>query len=170
MLPTGNLRDAKKQATRAEIIIVTKCPEHLSKGKKDIILKKINPKKNQKVFFTTIKYNDRVYNNMKHTLLLDNLKTQAFTLITGIANSSHIVNYLKSNHLNFEHLNFNDHHHFTEKEIAGFKEKKINITTEKDYMRLYKELDNLYYLPIETSFLFDEADAFRAIVFEFIKK
>ena len=37
-LPTGNLRDSKREAKRANILIVTKCPKNLSELEKKILL------------------------------------------------------------------------------------------------------------------------------------
>jgi len=61
----------------------------------------------------------------------------------------------------FEHLNFPDHHHFTQKDIDRIdsvynsidSKKKIILTTEKDYVRLSDEIKGLYYVEIETSFV-----------------
>ena len=60
MLPTGNLRESKSGAKRAQIIVVTKCPKNLSEKEQIKITKKLNPSIYQKVFFTTIEYNNDV--------------------------------------------------------------------------------------------------------------
>ncbi|MCL4165419.1 UNVERIFIED_CONTAM: hypothetical protein GTU68_059268, partial [Idotea baltica] len=56
VLPTGNLREPRGGAKRANFIVVTKCPDGLSDIEKEKIIKKINPKANQYVFFSTICY------------------------------------------------------------------------------------------------------------------
>ena len=61
---------------------------------------------------------------------------QDFTLVTGIANADSLVDFLKSKNLNFNHLNFNDHHEFSDQDIQMLSKKKFVITTEKDFMRL----------------------------------
>ena len=88
-----------------------------------------------------------------------------FTLVTGIANPRPLVEYLKSKSLNFEHLNFDDHHQFTSADIESFEKKKWLLTTEKDYMRLpegLKKNRNIFYLPIQLEL--DEAQQFNALV------
>ena len=63
-----------------------------------------------------------------------------------------LVSYLKGKKLSFEHINYKDHHEFTEQDIANFNTKKLIITTEKDFMRLqvHKSLKGkLFYLPIQ---------------------
>ena len=92
VLPTGNLREPKKGAKRANIIVVTKCPELLSQEEKEAIVLKLKPKVYQHVFFSHIGYNDSVLNETEK-VGLNALKS--FTLVTGIANAKPLVNYLK---------------------------------------------------------------------------
>ncbi len=61
MLPMGELREFRKGKSRANIIIVSKCPRNLSLEKKNEIIKDISPNENQKIFFSFIKYG-RIYN------------------------------------------------------------------------------------------------------------
>lgn len=169
VLPTGNLREPKKGAKRANIIVVTKCPEGLSVTKKDTIKKKLKPLPQQHVFFSSIAYSNTVLNENK-VVALDDLPS--FKLVTGIANAKPLVDFLNRNKLNFEHLNFKDHHVFTNTEIADLSKYDCVVTTEKDYMRLKDEIalkGKLYYLPITIKI--DEAAQFDALVKTFaIKK
>ena len=167
VLPTGNLREPRSGARRANLIVVTKCPETLDENEKKVFIKRINPVKGQHVFFSSIVYSDIVYSD-KSTKSID--KLAPFTLVTGIANSEPLVNFLKRENLNFEHLNFKDHYDFIEEDIATLKKKELIVTTEKDYMRLkqYESLkDKLYYLPITVGI--DEAPKMNALIREFIK-
>ena len=149
LLPTGDLREPKKGANRANVIVVTKCPEDLTEAQKQDIVKAINPKTNQTLFFSSIVYS-RKLKTLNNEIELKSLKDKEFTLVTGIADPTPLVNHLKSQDFNFEHLNFGDHHNFSSKEIAVIQSKKLIITTEKDYMRLKTRVkNNLYYLPIE---------------------
>jgi tetraacyldisaccharide 4'-kinase len=43
------------------------------------------------------------------------------------------------------------------------------LTTEKDYVRLEDSIKNLCYLPIETSFLNNENEAFNALIGNHLK-
>ena len=58
VLPTGNLREPKGGAIRANIIMVTKCPNDLSDNEKSKYIKRIHPEKHQHVFFSSIAYSD----------------------------------------------------------------------------------------------------------------
>jgi len=168
LLPTGNLREPKSGAKRADIIVVTKCPTTLTDTEKGIIISQLKPKSNQHVFFSSIKYANQVINDNKK---LELEKIVKFILVTGIANSKPLEDYLHSKNLNFKHLSFKDHHDFTKKEIASFSEENLIITTEKDFMRLrqYDSLKpKLYYLPIETQI--ENAMEFNTLIKNFVSK
>jgi len=90
-------------------------------------------------------------------------------LVTGIANAEPLVEFLQFEGLKFEHLNFNDHHEFSEKEIENLRKKSIIVTTEKDFMRLepyFKNASSLYYLPIEIEL--DNSKRFDSLITKFM--
>lgn len=166
VLPTGNLREPRSGAKRAQIIIVTKCPEQLSDSDKDQLVRKLNPEEHQQVFFSAIRYGEDVCSDTENRPL-ESLNN--FTLITGIANANPLVEYLTKKQLNFKHINYNDHHAFTAKDIMAFKNDACILTTEKDFMRLkrFNELQGkLFYLPIEVSI--DRSDFFNTKILEFV--
>lgn len=149
VLPSGNLREPRNGAVRANIIIVTKCPDTLSDAEKNRFLKCINPAKNQHVFFSSIEYSDDLFSE-KLKINLDSVNN--FTLVTGIANANPLVEFLKKKELKFEHLNYSDHHNFSAHDITELEKSTLIVTTEKDFMRLkqYESLkDKLFYLPIK---------------------
>ena len=167
MLPTGNLREPKAGAKRAQIIIITKCPIDLTDNEEQLIIKKLNPTDYQKVFFSTISYGKEVISE-NNSLELNSL--QNLTLVTGIANSEPLLHFLKSKSLKFEHLNFKDHHEFSTNDILKLEHKELIITTEKDFVKLkkYQSLKNkLYYLPIE--FVLKKSEKFDELLNDFVK-
>lgn len=164
VLPTGDLREPKSGAKRADAIVVTKCPNLISETDKNRIIQSIKPEIYQEVFFSSIDYSE-LMEGLNGSQSLDYLKDREFILVTGIANSKPLVEYLKLKNLKFEHLNFNDHHAFTKKEIEDLQSKKLILTTEKDFMRLsphFQESQALYYLPIE--FKIDRPEEFEILI------
>ncbi|WP_395045913.1 tetraacyldisaccharide 4'-kinase [Flavobacterium sp.] len=164
MLPTGNLRESRSGAKRATIIIVTKCPRDISEAEQTQIKERIGVDKT--IFFTFIDYDDKIYSNNK-TLNVNDVKTVDKLLVAGIAKPESFFAYLQSE--NDECLVYPDHHHFSEKDIIDIKEKaknKIIITTEKDFVRLSEKLknDNLFYLPIKSSFVNNGDDFDKKII------
>ena len=162
VLPTGNLREPKSGAKRAQAIVVTKCPENLSELEKTQIKKRLNTESSQAIFFSIIQYSDTLMSSTSSRTLTD-LKGTRFTLVTGIANPKPLVTYLEEMGLDFEHLNYKDHHDFSKSELELIHSKPLVVTTEKDFSRLNSEAkDQLYYLPIQLKI--DRASEFENLV------
>ncbi|WP_136479963.1 tetraacyldisaccharide 4'-kinase [Cognatitamlana onchidii] len=167
VLPFGDLREPKSGAKRANAIVVTKCPPDLNDSEKNKIIKYISPLAHQKVFFSAISYSKLVYST-NDSIELSSLRR--FTLVTGIANAFPLVDFLKGETLLFDHLEFNDHHNFSEDDIMNLSKKELILTTEKDFMRLkqYEILEHkLYYLPIAVTI--DDAAGFNEYILDFVK-
>lgn len=167
VLPTGNLREPVSGAKRANAIVVTKCPMDLTASDKAHIIKKLDVEAYQHVFFSFINYAQNVF-SLESSKELNEL--QNFTLVTGIANSNALVQFLKNKGLNFEHLDYNDHHNFSESDIKELETKQLIITTEKDFMRLkqFTSLkDKLFYLPIVINL--DNQPKFDALITDFCR-
>lgn len=167
LLPTGDLREPRSAAKRANVIVVTKCPPNLSDNEKQKIKAKLKPLSHQKVYFGSIEYSRKVYSETEIKNLSD---LKEFTLITGIANPKPLVLYLNQLESSFNHLQFSDHHHFTEQEIIDFEKLDRILTTEKDFMRLRMHptlKEKIFYLPITTKI--NSPDEFNNQILEFVK-
>ena len=159
IFPLGNLRESVANAKRADIILVTKCDKNINQNHKIKTIQKLNANKNQKIYFSSIKYSNMVYSK-EDKKSIDDLKNRKFILVTGIANSSNMVNYLKDKGYDFNHLSFNDHHNYSDSDISDINANELVITTEKDYVKLYSRVTTkLFYLPIE--FIIDNEEEFN---------
>lgn len=152
LLPTGNLRESRKGAKRADLIIITKCPKDLSEIAQQNIKNKIGLE--VPIYFSYIDYDDLVY-NQNVSKKVSEIKSLDKLVIAGIAKPEPFFNFLENKDDII--LQFPDHHHFTETDIKSIKYSAMNniiITTEKDYVRLNKyHLKSLFYLPIKSSFI-----------------
>ncbi|MGP1992657.1 tetraacyldisaccharide 4'-kinase [Zobellia laminariae] len=167
-LPTGNLRDSKKEASRAAIIVVTKCPSDLSVDSRNAIMVRLKPEPRQKVLFSYLDYDDTI-KAVDDSILLEELRTKEVTLVTGIANPQPLLDYLKSKGLRFDHLKFKDHHDFSDSELSVLREKQCILTTEKDFVRLKDKVDNLYFIPVKHRFFDDGESVLKGRLQEFMK-
>ena len=150
LIPTGSLRESKYGSKRANCVIVTKCPKDLRDKEKIKIKKMLRLKKHQKVFFSSIIYPVYIFSK-KSKSKISEFKEKDLNVVTGIANPSHFINFLKNEGLNFNHFKYPDHHNYTKTDIKKFTNKDV-ITTEKDFSKLIEyNIDNLYYLQIKTS-------------------
>ena len=144
VVPVGNLREFKNGKKRANIIIVSKCPENIDQQTKEAYVRKINANKNQKVFFSSISYGP-ILPIGHDALLYGENYPEEILLVTGIANPEPLEKELKKK-FKVETKKFPDHHKFTSNDLAKIhtifdtfvSQKKAIITTEKDLMRLLK--------------------------------
>ncbi len=166
MLPTGNLRESRSGAKRANVIIITKCPKDLSELAQQNMIKKIGL--NVPIFFSFIDYDSEVYNEFGSKKVEEIIDVDKL-LLAGIAKPEPFFAYLQAEK-NVK-LVYPDHHNFSEKDIEEIKNKannKLIITTEKDYVRLKNQnLKSLFYLPIKSSFI-SKGDDFNQTILNYV--
>ena len=170
ILPAGNLRESKRGASRADVVVITKCPEGVAYSKLQEIQYDMELEFPQKTFFSKIGYGVEIH-GVTESLPLEYLLDKSFTLVTGIANPKPLVEFLERKEMKFKHEKFPDHHHFSDSEISTLRNHEIILTTEKDYMRLRPKLEKfaLYYLPIKTVILNDQDEVFKKTVLEAVQ-
>lgn len=179
-LPTGDLRDEKASAKRADIIVVTKCPYDLSAEMKQKVIRELHPEAIQKIFFTTIEYGTpyHIFNHQDEWLITPR---DEVLLVCGIANPKPLKEYLHAKTHTYYQQDYSDHHIFSIDDLNEIKtlfenitaKDKMILTTEKDAVRLVKFTEELaslpmYVLPIQHYFLFDEGQQFNELVTDFI--
>lgn len=183
MLPTGNLREYKGGANRADIVIITKCPQNISTEQKEQIKRVTKLSADQAIFFSTF-----VYGNMKSVFNNNNqvptLKGMTVLLVTGIAQPQALREHLEKNEARVEMLTYADHHNFSQKDADKItntfntlaNKNKVIITTEKDAVRLRSELNfpssvknSMFYIPIEPHII-DDAHTFHQKIFNYVTK
>jgi tetraacyldisaccharide 4'-kinase len=179
-LPTGDLRDQKSSYKRANVIVVTKCPNNLSKEEMFKIKNEFHLLSHQKAFFTTIAYGDPY-----HILTKEKRQVSAedeVLVVCGIANPKPLKKYLSEKAKAHYLVSFPDHHIYTEDDVkevskkwfAIQSQKKIILTTEKDAVRLVHFQDMLaelpmYVIPVQHLFLAGEGTQFDEIVNNYIE-
>jgi tetraacyldisaccharide 4'-kinase len=173
LLPAGRLREPSKNKSRANIIICTKCSKLFQPINYRIIKKNMDLYAYQQLFFTHYHYKSLLPVFPDKTSIkkesIERLKKESYSLllVTGIADPSNMINYLKDFISDFVKLTYPDHYNFTRKDIEEITEtfdkiennRKIIITSEKDAVRLVnnpyiseKIKAFTFYLPIEVVF------------------
>ncbi len=173
ILPMGRLRESIKGKKRADIIIVTKCPDSISKDEKSFFKEKINLE-NIPIFFSTIRYSSFVSFSKKNVSSIESI-----LLVTAIADDTKIVEYL-SKSFSVKTFKFRDHHSFTTDDITKIhlkfdllpKGNSIILTTEKDFVKL-KEVDEVinaqypwFFLPIDIEI--DRQEEFNQLLIDYV--
>ena len=158
ILPAGNLRESRGGAERADIIVVTKCPENLSVDQQKQIEQKIKTYSDAPVFFAAIAYGS--LQGESGAVTFNSLIKEEVAVVTGIAKPKPFLDYLNQKGVRYKHFEFGDHHNFADAELADLDRQKIIITTEKDYVRLRGKLEKaaLYYIPISFKLLNKQTD------------
>jgi tetraacyldisaccharide 4'-kinase len=185
LLPSGTLREGKSGMKRADVIIVSKCPEILVPIERKRLAEHIHLLPHQKLFFSFFKYgeivrlNSRQNNNMFIGTNYYFEKRFTILMVTGIANPAGLAEFLKRKTDKLEIMTFRDHHEFTPEDLRSITEtfnnianaNKIIVTTEKDAMRLRNpELEEairalpVFYIPVEVMFHHSDKELFDNIV------
>ena len=164
LLPGGRLREFREGYKRAD---VTKCPDQLDHAERTTIINKIEPLEHQQIFFTRYLYGHpySFYDPRRRLALSSDLDV---ILVSAIANTDYLVNYLSQYVEQVHSMDYEDHRIFTDQDIAYIdtvyrqrkNKRKVIITTEKDAMRLDLHRDTirnhkwpLFVLPIQVDFL-----------------
>jgi len=186
MLPAGRLREPAHNSDRANIVILTKCPEDMNPMEIRIMTKELNLYPYQKLFFTTFAYHklEPIFDHTNKYNTIADLKGSEVILVTGIANPKPIYQKLKSHGAKITSITFADHHNFSKGDINKIintymeinTKNKLIVCTEKDAVRLKdielsKELAKIpvYSLPIEVVFLKNEEEDFNKAIDNYIE-
>ncbi len=149
LMPAGRLRESSKGAKRADVIVVTKCPENINRKKQEDLLRRLNQNGTKPVFFSRMVYGDlRAYSDASAWLTtetdkdapVDNMSSLSVLLVCGIAKPQPLYEHLAQQCGQVELVAFPDHHDFTSAELEELGRKAEGftavVTTEKDAARL----------------------------------
>lgn len=184
LLPLGRLRESLLQVNRADMVVVTKCPEDLKPLNFRITSKYLDLMKYQQLFFSRYEYGrlKPVFaDDAPYEVNLSALGPKdTVLLLTGIAHPRHFVRHFRNYPFKVKIFHFPDHHDFTRSDIQKIEEKfkglpgerKIIITTEKDAVRLMnnpyfpKEIKPFtFFLPVNVKMIngLDDKDFIREL-------
>ena len=194
LLPAGRLRESVNGKNRAQIVIVTKCPQDIKPIDYNIITKRLNLYPYQQLYFSSFRYGNlqpvfpsanSEIDSTVNELPLSALTNTDILLVTGIASPAPILEELKMYTDQIDSLSFDDHHHFSHRDIQQIKERfgklkgehKLIVTTEKDATRLIhhpvlsEELKPfIYALPIEIEILQNQQDKFNQHIIGYVRE
>lgn len=168
VLPSGRLRESRRGAARADVVVVTKCPPNLSSRQEEKARKAIRRYTDRPIFFASIRYGRPIpFGGNTESL------REKIVLLTGIANPEPARVYLSQGFQVVQHVNNSDHYRYTIRDLEALKELVRDdvsiITTEKDMVKLDALAVSapfrlpLFYLPMEMVFL-ENGSEFDAMV------
>lgn len=168
LLPLGRMREPLHGKDRADIVVVTKCPQYMNQLEYGLEEKKLDLLSFQKAYFSSINYEEIqpvFQEEARFSPSLSSLTEQdKVLLVTGIAFPRAFVRHFRDYPFSVKVMRFPDHHSFTKKDILKIKEeflniggkRKIMLTTEKDAVRIlhnpyfpHELKPYIFYLPIK---------------------
>jgi len=182
LMPAGRLRDNKSSYKRADVIIVSKCPDSLQEEEKENIKNLLNPLPHQSVFFSKYEYLTP-YQIFDFSQKLLPQSKASIILISAIASTDYLLTHLEDRYDEIINMKYEDHHYFNKVDLEQLvltynqiqNPNKYILTTEKDGIRLgehynYIIQNNLpiYILPIKVSFLDGEGLLFDDLLKKFL--
>lgn len=183
LMPVGWLREAKSNYHRADIIIVTKCPNELSKAEQDSIVSELKPYPYQKVYFSSLQY-EAPYSFYNFNEKMEWQKDVNVLLVCGIARTGDLVRYLEMKAKQVYLRKFRDHHRFDSFDLDSIRQtyenlgavNKTIIITEKDAARLESFRDwflqnkiRIFVQPVRVVFLPGNGDSFNRDIFNYVE-
>ncbi len=183
LLPAGRLREPQSAMHRADIVIITKCPEEIDTRECMALREVLRLRPYQKLFFTAITYMPlRPFSGGPEVPLDSITPATSVLLVVGIAVPQQLAADLAKHTTHLHTLAYGDHHYFTAADIQHISEiyasmsgPKMIITTEKDASRLCHLPEThpllaaaLYVLPIQVTFLHDQQAEFNDLVRTFV--
>lgn len=149
LFPTGTLRDVKSASKRADLVIVTQCPETLFGNEEEIaqLRQRLRLHEKQTLFLSSVRYETlRPVTHAARDLQNEEtpLADARCLCFTGIAHPKPLEEHLRKCFSRVETIRFNDHHRYKEKDLQRIlsqfdslgKGQRILVTTEKDLARL----------------------------------
>lgn len=160
VLPAGRLREPRSGASRADVVVVTKCPEHLPEEAMMEIEHEIRRYAHTPVFFAHIHYGSPVSYSRQEKQIREKV-----IALSGISNPKPFLHHVRNNYDVVRELTFPDHHDFTATDIEKLGRLLEQypgtslLTTEKDKVKLASpefaaavNTLSLFYMPIEFRF------------------
>jgi tetraacyldisaccharide 4'-kinase len=188
LLPAGRMREPLQGKDRADIVIVTKCPQELKPMEYRVITKAMSLYPYQRLYFSTLEYDSlrAMFPDAQNAKIqqMTDLKDHHTLLLTGIGSPQQLEHDLSPIITHLTPMSFADHHQFRKKDIQLINETfnalpspKSIITTEKDMTRL-KDVEglsdeirkNLYVLPVRVKFMQDQEDMFNQQIIGYVRK
>ncbi|MFO7868669.1 MAG: tetraacyldisaccharide 4'-kinase [Bacteroidales bacterium] len=165
VFPAGRMREGAYARKRADVIIVSKCPQTISDTEKNHLSTSLQVHPNQYILFSHISYGTpyHIKNNTEITIAELISHNNNILLLTGIAQATPMKTYIQSfTQKDITHCEYPDHHNYSSTDIQSISNQAhelnaIIITTEKDMYKLLEHTithytDAVYVLPISVSF------------------
>lgn len=183
-LPFGRLRECDCGASRADIVIMTKCPADITPQQMEDCRKNLKTKEGTPLFFSQVTYGAIYPLHAQHSTKRTSIeKGDNVLLLTGIAKPGPLKKEIEQQGADVTLMQYADHHNFSDKDIEAIATRykkmsgeKIIVTTEKDATRLLQAdnlpqdiKENIWVMPIEIKIIDnDKKEMFNQIILDYV--
>ncbi|MCC6410748.1 MAG: tetraacyldisaccharide 4'-kinase [Saprospiraceae bacterium] len=182
LLPSGRLREWRAGYRRADIIVVSKCPPELTAEQRRKLIREIDPFPRQRVYFSRYRYG-LPYDMLRPDVRRPLDATTDVLLLSAIANTDYLLDYMATSVLSAKTMEFEDHHNYDLADLVDVQRRfesmispnKIIVTTEKDAARLephhkffFENNLPVFVLPVEVAFCDNDEVEFQEDVRGFL--
>lgn len=184
--PAGMMREPFSGRLRADIVVVSKCPEGLTAAEREHFASRLRLAPRQRLFFTAMRYGSpyAVFATADGDTTLADIAARGGRVVAlaGIARPQPFFDEVRSAEPGAETLRFADHHNFVTADIARLEslaaEGASIVTTEKDAARLRgmagdmseRLKEKIYALPISVAFPYGGQQELNEIILGYARQ
>lgn len=183
MLPLGRLRDLPSQISRANLVIMTKCPPNITPLDLRLANKNLDLLPYQHLFFTTF-VSSPPFPLFPHLATITPRKGNPVITLTAIANPKPFISHIESNFTLVGNLAFPDHYTFKLRDMQRLEEMlaqnpadTIVMMTEKDAVKLLSSKkisentrSRLFYISICQEFVDGAEMQFNRVIHQYVRE
>ncbi|MDE5838888.1 MAG: tetraacyldisaccharide 4'-kinase, partial [Paramuribaculum sp.] len=191
LLPLGRLREPVKAINRADIVVLSKCPDDMKPMDYRIFKETFDLFPYQHLLFSKYCYLPLVplfpesLKGEKSPELCQMGPANTVLAVAGVANPRPFIRYIRSFGIKVKVMVFNDHHNFNHSDMIAIQKKfstikssgKFLITTEKDAVRLANNpyfppdmRSRSFYLPISVEFVPNDGENLASVLKHMLRK
>ncbi len=184
LLPLGRLRDLKSSIHRANMVVVTKCPEGLTPLDRRLVSNNLELFPYQTLFFTRFTSSKAmpIFGELSGSDPIE--KGSPVVAISTIANPTTFIEHVEENYKLIDKIIFPDHHTFKMKDITDIEAMLAKapkgtriVMTEKDAVKLIASKKiaestraKMYCISVNLTFVDDRDDYFSHILSQFVSE
>jgi tetraacyldisaccharide 4'-kinase len=187
LLPVGRLREPFRNRNRADIVVVSKCPNDVSSIDLRVMQNHLALPPFQDLFFSAFRYDTLrplFSEASSEPLSPESLREMNVLLVSGIGCPKQMENELKPLVKSLKTLTFPDHHGYTPSNVkwaenlfSRLPQPRLVVTTEKDAARIGDKVSyngselqrSTYVLPIEVTFLQEQQESFNKKILNYVR-
>lgn len=179
LLPAGNERDLWERRLKADVVVISKCPDTIQQSEKEVIYKAIHPFPPEKIYFSRVEYESLISFDGSAKISLQQALSEPFVLVTGLAGDGGLQEHFNEGKGLKQHFRFGDHHAYTADDVAQIEAKRCMfapdarvLCTAKDHVKLHSLVSpesQAFWFEIPIRYRFDREDDLKKRIYAYVE-